>query len=172
MTNEELVGRIQSGAAPDAMEQLYRQNEGLIKKIANRYDAYAEFDDLVQEGFLGLYEAAQRYELGYDTAFITYAVWWIRQAMRRHIVKGCSLVRIPEHTAGKIREYRRFITQYQQYYGQKPSGAAIQRFLGLDDKSLDRIEKAAYMANIQSMDEPLKKDDELCLGDTVVRQIK
>lgn len=167
MINEELVACIRAGAAPDAMEQLYRQNEGLIKKIANRYDAYAEFDDLVQEGFFGLYEAVQRYESGGDVPFISYAAWWIRRAMRRYILNCCRSVRIPEHTAGMIGKYRRFVSQYYQYYGKKPPRAAIQRFLGLDGKPLDRIEKADYMANIQSLDEPLKMDDELCLGDTV-----
>lgn len=167
MTNEELVKRVQAGADPDAMEQLYKNNEGFIKKLANRYKGYGEFDDLVQEGFFGLYEAAQRYECGSDVLFITYAAWWIKQVMRRHVLNCSRLVRIPEHTAGTIREYRRFISQYYQYYGQKPSRTVIQRFLGLDNKTLDRIEKAAEQANIQSLDEPLKMDEDLSLGDTI-----
>lgn len=167
MTNEELVKLIQSGPAPEALEQLYRNNEGFIKNMANRYKAYAEFDDLMQEGFCGLYEAAQHYEGDHETAFLTYAAWWIRQAMKRYIMNCCQSVRIPEHTAGTIWQYRRFIQQYCQYYGHEPSRTVIQRFLCVDDKTFERIEKAAYSANIQSLDESLKMDEELTLGDTV-----
>ena len=167
MTNEDLVQRVQSGAAPEAMEQLYKNNEGFIKKLANRYKGYGEFDDLVQEGFCGLYEAAKHYECGSEMLFTTYAAWWIKQAMRRYVLNCYPLVRVPEHTAEKVRAYRRFINQYCQYYGQEPPRTAIQSFLGLDDKMLGRIEKAAEQANIQSLDEPLKMDEELSLGDTI-----
>lgn len=167
MTNEELVQRIQSGAAPDAMEQLYKNNEGFIRKLANRYKGYGEFDDLVQEGSCGLFDAARHYECGSEMLFTTYAAWWVKQAMRRYVLNCCRLVRIPEHTAREAMEYHRFISQYRQYYGQEPPRAAIQGFLGMDDKTFDRIEKAAYQANIQSLDMPINEDGELCLGDTV-----
>ena len=167
MTNEELVRLIQSGEQPDVMEQLYRQNEGYIKALANKYSGYAELDDLMQEGFFGLYQAVQHYETGHETAFLTYATYWIKQAMRRYVARCSSSIRLPEDMAQAVLRYRRFVSQYCQYYGERPSRDDIRRYLGMGAESFNRIEKAANQTQIQSLDEPLKMDDELSLADTV-----
>lgn len=62
MTNEELVLQIRNAVSPaELMLQLWKQNYGLIYKIANRYKSLDDIEDLLQEGFLGLYEAVRHY---------------------------------------------------------------------------------------------------------------
>lgn len=86
MNNEELVMLYQHGDNK-ALEQLTKQNEKLIYKIANRF--YVEntnsidFEDLVQEGYLGLITACNKYDPNLNTKFITYAFYWIYQSISR-----------------------------------------------------------------------------------------
>ena len=86
MTNEELAARIRSGTDDGAAaEQLYTDNMGLIRKICRKYAPYAEMDDLMQEAYFSLLEAAQHFEEGHVTKFSTYAVEAIRRGCIRYI---------------------------------------------------------------------------------------
>lgn len=90
MTNEELVQLYQQGDK-QALEKLIEQNMGIIYKLANKF--YVENtnsidkEDLIQEGYIGLITAANKYrrDLENPTKFITYAVYWIYQKMNRFI---------------------------------------------------------------------------------------
>lgn len=167
MSNEELVKQIQNGAAPDAMVQLYQQNLSFIKKLAKRYQGYAEMEDLLQEGYFGLYEAAQHYEGDSEVLFITYAAYWIKQTLRRYVRSCCQIVRIPEGMADRVMRYRQFIAGYSRSYGKMPSQKTVQQCLGLSAAALKQVEGAASLGQIQSLDEPLRADEELSLADTV-----
>lgn len=84
VTNEERVRLIRSGIDPVAhMEQLYEQNRGAFAGMAARYRGMAEFEDLMQEGYFGLCRAVESFEEERGTAFFTYALYWVRQAMQR-----------------------------------------------------------------------------------------
>lgn len=74
ISNENLVRRIQNGKETAAnMAQLWQQTKAFIAMIARKYTGYAEFDDLVQEGYLGLYEAVNHYDTARGIPFINYA---------------------------------------------------------------------------------------------------
>lgn len=97
----ELGRRIQSGDA-DALDELVRHNLRLVYQIARRYgtaDPGTTFDDLVQEGMLGLFTAARRYDPDRGTRFSTYATWWVRQAIQRAAVTAGTIRRSanPDH---------------------------------------------------------------------------
>ena len=97
MTNEQLVICIQAGEeVADHMAQLWQQNQGIIGKLAEKYSHLAEEEDLKQEGYFGLWEAARRYNPKEGAKFITYASHWIRQKMVRYIHNN-GTVRIPVH---------------------------------------------------------------------------
>lgn len=167
-TNEQLVKEIQAGSsAVNNLEQLYQNNLGFIRKIAVKYAAYAEIEDLMQEAYFGLYEAVQRFESGHDVLFMTYAAHWIEQSIRRHVMRCCHLVRVSEYTAGQVLKYKKYVEAYQQYYGELPSRDEIRAYLYIDEESLKCIEKAALMRQIKSLDEPLKDSDDMSLADTV-----
>lgn len=96
MTNEELVKRIRGGSlVSDSMQLLYERNLPLIKQCIKPYAAYEPMEDLLQESYFGLYEAVQHYETSENVLFMTYAPYWIRQAVIRYIEKCGSTVRIP-----------------------------------------------------------------------------
>ncbi|MBU3804004.1 MAG: sigma-70 family RNA polymerase sigma factor [Candidatus Cellulosilyticum pullistercoris] len=90
MTNEELVELYQSGDA-GSLEELIKKNDGLVHTIARKFNteniASIEYDDLLQEGRIGLMVAASKYNLNIDNraAFSTYAIHWIRQKISRFI---------------------------------------------------------------------------------------
>ena len=110
LKNEELVKLIQNGTdVTENMQQLWQQNQGFIFKIAIQYQSLSELDDLIQESYFGLCKAVDHYNPDMDASFIHYASFWIRQQLMRYIKKN-KTVRIPEHTHGKIREYKKSCT--------------------------------------------------------------
>lgn len=90
MTNEELVELYQNGDAR-SLEELVKKNDGLVHTIARKFNteniASIDYDDLLQEGRMGLMVAASKYNLGIENraAFSTYAIHWIRQKISRFI---------------------------------------------------------------------------------------
>lgn len=88
MLNEDLVLMIQRNEDKARhLGELYEQNRGVIAIIAKRYSEYAETEDLMQESFFGLSEAAARWDPEAGTKFISYASYWIRAAIISYIRK-------------------------------------------------------------------------------------
>lgn len=167
MTNEELVKDIQGGVnTREKLDKLYKNNRGFIYKIARKYAAYAEIDDLMQEAFFGLYEAAKRFEFGYDVAFISYAAYWIRLSVDRY-VKNSGTVRISVHMHERIEEYNRILQIWQQEYSRKPTNKEICRLMGISEETLENIKAAACMAQIGSLDVPVGESEDGTLYDFV-----
>ena len=86
------------------MNELIKQNKGLVISIAKRYQGRGlELDDLMQEGYIGLLEAWRRYDIGYlsddgkSCKFSTYATYWIKQAITKAIAKTGSLIPISQY---------------------------------------------------------------------------
>lgn len=107
MTNEQLVLRIRSGEdVAENMAALYDQNRGMLAKLAIKYQSYTEFDDLMQEGYIGLCHAVDAWKVDKGVPFLSYAVFWIKQSMYRYIENNGSSIRIPVHQRGRIRKYK------------------------------------------------------------------
>lgn len=88
MSNEDLVLMIQGNEDKARhLGELYEQNRGAIANIAKRYSEYAEIEDLMQESFFGLSEAAARWDPEAGTKFISYASYWIRAAIISYLRK-------------------------------------------------------------------------------------
>jgi RNA polymerase primary sigma factor len=145
MTNEELVNQIQKGINPgDNMEQLYRQNKGYIFKIARRYTYVDDIEDLMQEAYFGLYEAVQRYEDTAGVLFMSYASFWIKQAITRYLEDNGRTVRITNAMYNKIMRYKRLVSAYEMELGRKPTNGELRMHLGVSQKVLEGIEKAHH----------------------------
>lgn len=168
MTNEELVKKIQSGdKSEDYMLQLWEQNKRFIFSVAKRYVGLAEMEDLEQEGYLALYDAANGYnaELGYK--FLSYAEYWIKQRIVRYI-KNNGTVRIPEHEIAKISAYKKMVNACQIHLGRKPSRHEISALMHISYEKVIDLEKAARMAKLRSLDSLLAMDDDsTTVGDMV-----
>lgn len=169
MTNEQLVARIRAGEdEAENMLQLWKQNKGFIYKMATKYQGYAEIEDLLQEGYLGLCEAVRHYESKQGVSFITYAAFWIRQVIRRYVDNCCSIVRIPVGAKEEILQYKKIANEYRKWYGKEPSDLEIRSFLGVSKEKLETIKKNALAVNLRSLDECIGGEDEdFTLSDTV-----
>lgn len=167
MTNEQLAIRIKAGIdVADNMLQLWQQNRDFIHKIVNQYKAYAEEEDLEQEGYLGLSAAVEHYNPDEGVTFIHYASFWIKQYIARYI-RGNGTVRLPEFMQGRIREYNKMVQKWQQNYHRKPTDGEICHFLDLSWEMLENLKKAVQMAKIGSLDVPIGEDEDCSLYDLI-----
>lgn len=173
MTNEQLVIRIKAGIdVADNMLQLWQQNQGFINKIASRYRGYEELEDLVQEGYIGLYHAVDGYNPDEGVSFLHYAAFWIQQSMQRYIENCGAVVRIPTHARGRIGKYKKLCAAFEKHYGRKPTDHEICYYLGVIGEVLASIKETAKMAEIGSLDSPVKNQEgELTVGDAVAAPV-
>src|SRR5919109_1032821 len=87
--------RIQAGDA-EALRELVERNLRFVVQVANKYKGYGlPLADLINEGNVGLLHAANKFDPEHGTRFITYAVWWIRQAIMHALAEGGGAVRLP-----------------------------------------------------------------------------
>ena len=168
VTNEQLVALIRAGENEAGnMLQLWQQNRRFVYKMARMFSSYAEMDDLMQEGYLGLCEAVRYYDAEKGIPFINYAALWIRQVMQRYIDNTGNAVRIPVHIGALVRKYKKLKSEYFKYYGMKPSDRELSAFLGVSEEKLDDVKKSARMGQIRSLSEPLGEEEDYTLADTV-----
>ena len=112
-----------------AFRKLVEANLRFVVKVATRYQGCG----------LSLLEAARRYRPEYGVKFITYAVWWIRQAIMQALAVGGGAVRLPIRKArlvSRIREVREELTQAQQ---EEPSNASVEEALNLDSGEMGAL---------------------------------
>lgn len=169
MTNEQLVLRIQAGEnEAENMLELWQQNKGFIYKMAIKYKGYAEIEDLLQEGYIGLCYAVQHYNADQYSSFIHYAAFWIKQVMLRYIDNCCSVVRIPVNARNEILQYKKIHSEYRKWYGKEPTDREMRAFLGVSIEKLESIKKNALAVTVRSLDEPIGGEDEdILLSDTL-----
>lgn len=166
MTNEQLVTEIRNGySVTDNMQLLYQENLPLIKKIIQPYYKYEETEDLLQEAYLGLYEAVNHYETSENVLFMTYATFWIRQAVQRYINKCGAVVRIPSHTKQKIIRYKKTVTKLTQDLGRIPTREEIAEYMTVNASEIERLE--IYSQSTVSLDSPVNDDSDQTLIDSI-----
>ncbi len=121
----DLGRRARSGNA-QARALLVERNLRLVVSVAKRYRGMGlPFEDLIQEGNLGLMKAAERFDPELGNRFSTYAIWWIRQAMRRAIEDKGRAIRLPVHTGEKARKAMRPRNELSAQLGQEPTDEEV-----------------------------------------------
>lgn len=165
-TNEQLVTLIRAGEDPAGnMLKLWEQNKGFIAKMARKYSGYAEMDDLMQEGYLGLNAAVEHYRPDQGTKFISYLPFWLKMRMQRYIENN-STVRLPSGLYDDVIKYKRIRQEYLTEYGAEPTELEIRALLGVSGKEFERIEENAKRGKIRSLSEPIgEEEDNYTLGD-------
>lgn len=159
MDNKQLVARIQAGEnTAENMLSLWEQNQGLIKAIAKKYIAFAELDDLLQEGYIGLCNATYGYDPKEGT-FFNYAALWVRQAMQRYIENNGSCVRIPSYMHQNMRNYNKAQEEFKQFYGRTASDSEMRRYLGMSGKEYDTLIQGIKMRSCSSLDKEENYND-------------
>lgn len=139
LSNEELVARIRAGQnIKDNMQQLYNQNLPLIRQFIRPFLGYEDEADLLQESYIGLWQAVRHYESSECVRFMTYSKYWIQQEVRRYLENSGSLIRIPSHKKQQGIQYKRLLQEYEREYGRPPSDLEAAEDLGV---SLDELTK-------------------------------
>lgn len=171
MTNEELIEQIHKGVYPsEYMGKLYEQNKGIICKIAKRYTSRADIEDLMQEAYLGLYEAVKHYENDSEVKFITYATFWIKQSMQRYVENNVYTIRISVHTQQLYNKYSKVVNSYMYNHNKKPTDREASRLLDTSVRTIQSMKKALYeVGNMDSLDQPIGgENDDIRLSDSVI----
>ena len=150
------------------MQQLWIQNQGIIRKLAKKSSSSfsVEFDDVYQEAYFGLVEAVAHYDSSKDASFLSYSILWLRQKMIRYCQNNGCTMQIPVDVSQELHQYNRFINLFFQNNGRNPTDAEIRHYLGINEESLNRIQKAARITQIGSLDEPVNEDG-VSLGELV-----
>ena len=153
----ELVHRAHTGDER-AMHQIVEANLRFVVRIARGYHGRGlSFMELISEGNLGLLEAVQRFDETRGFKFITYAVWWIRQAILRALAEHGKIARPPLSRVNDLQKVERWRGILAQKLGRDPTPEEIATSAGL---SLERTHNALYMAQPDvSMDAPTALDE-------------
>ncbi len=171
-SNETLVALYQAesdqGAKSELLGRLYQDNINLVKKIASIYAAYADFDDLTQEGFFGFKIACDMYDADKESSFTNYAVIWLKQVMRRYIDNNGSSVRFPVNKHQAVFKLNKIINQYYIQFGREPSDKELCYLLDVSPKTLKQLKLDNAKIKIRSLDALISSDDDsYTLGDTI-----
>ncbi len=158
-----LARRIRSGDRK-ALEQLSTSNLRFVVNIAKVYQKRGTLlCDLINEGNIGLIKAAQRFNPDRGVRFISYAVWWIRQAILKAMADSSTVVRLPVSKTGRIRKVARTQAKLSQKAGREPTIEEIAKRLGVDP-----VEVADAMSLAKrdiSLDAPFSADESLSISD-------
>lgn len=133
------VDEIRQGCT-EALNRLVESNLLFVVHVARSYQNLGlPFEDLLNEGNLGLIEAARRYDPSKGTLFLTYAMWWVRKAILRALGEKVQLVRIPHNQQRKIRDIRAAETALHRSLGRAPSTEEISAHVAIRPADVTKL---------------------------------
>ena len=143
----------------EALDQLVKANLRFVVSIAKQYaNQGLALEDLINDGNLGLIKAAHRFDEKRGYKFISYAVWWIRQAMLQSLAEHSRIVRLPLNRAGTLYRIGKASRQLDQELGRAPSALEIAKRLKLSETE---VKETMHIANTHvSLDEPYSGDQD------------
>jgi RNA polymerase primary sigma factor len=160
--------RIQAGE-PEALRELVERNLRFVVQVASKYKGYGlPLADLINEGNLGLLHAAGKFDPEHGTRFITYAVWWIRQAIMHALAEGGGAVRLPIKQAEALARVRQKFEELRRTTGAEPTAEEVARTLEMQPPEVEDLLRV-YRPQV-SLDAPIRDESDLTRLDAMRSQ--
>lgn len=160
---KELAEKIAAGD-PIAKSKLVEHNLRLVISLAKRYTGCGiPFLDLVQEGNLGLMQAAEKFDADRGCRFSTYATWWVRQAINKTLNQNSRAIRLPANVIDLMSKIKKASSEMAQELGRFPTEAEIANHLGVE---IEKVQVAQdFSQSVVSLDTPIGDNEEDTLVD-------
>ena len=161
-----LLSREEEGAYADkiakgnvkALQELVRRNLKYVVSVAKKYRGLGmSLQDLIEEGNIGLIQAAKRFDGSRHVKFITYAVWWIKQAILHSLAEQSGTVKLPVKQAGKVFKINKQKNALAQTLQREPTQSELAELANMREDEIVSIMRA-YRTHL-SLDMPLRSDE-------------
>jgi len=160
-----LARRIKEGDE-EALEELTKANLRFVVSVAKQYQNQGlSLADLINEGNIGLIKAAKRFDETRGFKFISYAVWWIRQAILQALAEQSRIVRLPLNRVGALHRIGKISSNLEQEFGREPMTEEIAERLEMSPEEVSETLKISN--NHLSLDAPFNEGEDSNLLDVL-----
>ena len=165
-----LAKRIKQGDQ-NALDRLTKANLRFVVSVAKQYQNQGlSLADLINEGNIGLIKAAKRFDETRGFKFISYAVWWIRQAILQALAEQSRIVRLPLNRVGTLHKIGKVASHLEQEFGRQPSPDEIAKKLEL---SASEVSDTLKISNTHlSLDAPFSTSEDNSLIDVLEDELQ
>jgi RNA polymerase primary sigma factor len=161
----ELAAKIKKGDAA-ARERMINANLRLVVTIAHDYaNLGLPLLDLISEGNIGLTKAVERFDPAKGAKLSTYAMWWIKQSIKRALANQSKMIRLPVHLVEKLGKVRRVSVQMSDELGREPTDDELGEEIGIASDKVARLRSIGIRP--ASLDAPVGDDDSTEFGEMI-----
>jgi RNA polymerase primary sigma factor len=161
----ELAGKIKKGDA-GARKQMINANLRLVVTIARDYTNLGlPLLDLISEGNIGLTKAVERFEPTKGAKLSTYAMWWIKQSIKRALANQSKTIRLPVYLADKIAKVRRLSLRMSDELGRDPTDVELGEEIGIDSDKIAQLKTVGIRP--ASLNAPIVDNDATEFGEVI-----
>lgn len=161
----ELARKIREGDQA-ALDELVKANLRFVVSVSRNYQNQGlSLSDLINEGNVGLVRAAKRFDEKKNFRFISYAVWWIRQAILQALAEQSRIMRLPLNRAGAIHKISKTQIELEQRFNRLPDISEIAQELSISESAVQ--ETISISSSHVSLDAPMRDNDGSTLLDMI-----